>query len=65
MTVNILLDTNVLVYAYDRAAAAKWEQAVEILDRAVRERQTAISSQVLGEFVLVVSRKIQKPLKGE
>ncbi|GEM_PF-6425690 len=34
MTVDILLDINVLVYACDRAAEAKWEQAVEILDRA-------------------------------
>lgn len=65
MSVNMLLDTNVLVYAYDLAAGDKQAQAVETLDRCAKNRQTAISSQILGEFAFVVSRKLQHPIKGE
>lgn len=65
MSVNILLDTNVLVYAYDVAATSKHQRALETLDTCARNRQAAISSQVLGEFAFVVSRKLQHPLQGE
>ena len=65
MSVNLLLDTNILVYAYDTAVESKRRPALEILDTCAKNRQAVISSQVLGEFAFVVSRKLEYPIKGE
>ena len=48
MSVNVLLDTDILVYAYDTAVESKRRQALEILDTCAKNRQAVISSQVLG-----------------
>ncbi len=64
MSVEFLLDTNILVYAYDTAGGLKRQQALDALGSYAHTRQAAISSQILGEFVLVVSGKLQHPLKG-
>ncbi len=57
----VFLDTNVLVYAYDRADPVRRELA-----RAALTRQPAsdlvISGQVLGEFFTVVTRRLAHPL---
>lgn len=50
------LDANVLIYAADRAAGARHERALEILDRAVR-RDCVLTLQALAEFFHVVTRK--------
>jgi predicted nucleic acid-binding protein len=50
------LDTNVLVYAADRAAGERHERALQILDRAVR-RQCVLTLQALAEFFHVTTRK--------
>lgn len=65
MSVNLLLDTNILVYAYDTAVESKRRPALEILDTCAKNRQAVISSQVLGEFAFVVSRKLEYPITGE
>ena len=61
MSDSILIDTNVLVYAYDRSALDKQRQAVELLDRLVLSGGV-LSTQVLGEFFVTVTRKIAAPL---
>jgi predicted nucleic acid-binding protein len=60
-----LIDTNVLIYAYDAADAAKQRRALDVL-RTVREEGVgALSVQVLGEFYTNITRKPLKPLSVE
>lgn len=61
---TILLDTNVLVYAYDPGDVAKQAKAQQVIER-VSGRGGAVSVQVLGEFYWTVTRKIQPPLSPE
>ncbi|MBC7250793.1 MAG: PIN domain-containing protein [Anaerolineae bacterium] len=59
---GIFIDTNVLVYAYDRSEPQKQQQALQVLDRLVTAGLGAISTQVLSEFFVAVTRKIAVPL---
>lgn len=60
-----LVDTNVLVYAYDRSDRAKQKRAFEVLDRLAISGRGALSAQVLSEFFVVVTRKIPDPMPVE
>jgi predicted nucleic acid-binding protein len=62
MSDRILADTNVLVYAYDRSEPQKQRRALEVLDRLAVSRVGVISTQVLAEFFVAVTRKIETPL---
>lgn len=57
-----LVDTNVLVYAYDPTDGAKRERAITVLERLGARQMGALSSQILGEFFVTVTRKIPSPL---
>ena len=57
-----LVDTNVLVYAYDPSDGAKRERAIAVLDRLGAAQMGALSPQILGEFFVTVTRKIPSPL---
>jgi predicted nucleic acid-binding protein len=54
------LDTNVLVYLYDRADDDKRRKARAIV--ADESATLVLSSQVLGEFFVVVTRRLSTPL---
>lgn len=56
------MDTSVLVYAYDRAEPEKQRRALEVLDLLAISGAGAISTQVLSEFFVAVTRKIAAPL---
>ncbi|MGH6693032.1 MAG: PIN domain-containing protein [Gammaproteobacteria bacterium] len=58
----MLLDTNVLVYAYDRRDASRRDAAIALLRVLVHVGDVAVSAQVLGEFFWTVSRNIPDPL---
>ncbi|HID63926.1 MAG TPA: PIN domain-containing protein [Anaerolineae bacterium] len=62
MSDRIFADTNVLVYAYDRSESQKQRRALEVLDRLAVSRVGVISTQVLAEFFVAVTRKIGTPL---
>ncbi len=63
MTENkIFVDTNVLVYAYDMSAGEKAEVAREILLELWENGTGVISTQILQEFYVVVTRKIPRPM---
>ena len=62
---RVFLDTNVLVYAYDKHEPEKRAKAQSILTRAIQNESGCLSTQVLGEFFTVVTRKIKKPLLPE
>lgn len=59
---RIFLDTNVIVYAYDREAGRKHEIAKELLINLWNAGGGVISSQILQEFYVTVTRKIKRPL---
>ena len=63
MTNRSFLDTNVLVYAFDSgpAVAAKRRRALDIL-RTAGPGDLVVSTQVLAEFYVVVTRKLPMPL---
>lgn len=56
------VDTNVLVYAYDADAGAKHEMARSQLQSLWHQESGLVSSQVLQEFYVTVTRKLGRPL---
>ena len=54
------LDTNVLVYAFDRSEPAKMEVAQRVL--ANPDADFVISAQVLSEFYVTTTRRLDPPL---
>lgn len=62
MTARALVDTNVLVYAYDGAEPDKQERAFQVLDELALTGHGALSAQILAEFVVAVTRRIPTPL---
>jgi len=59
---RVFLDTNVIVYAYDKSAGKKHIQAKEILIDLWKSGYGVISIQVLKEFYVTVTRKIPNTL---
>lgn len=59
---TFLVDTNVLVYAYDSRDQTKRDRAVLVLEELGRSRLGALSVQVLGEFFWTTTRKLPAPL---
>jgi len=65
MTGKYLVDTNILVYAYDRSEPDKQAKALELVDTLARDNSGYLSPQILAEFFTVVTRKIAAPLSME
>ena len=61
---SILVDTNVLVYAYDPSDVAKQQRAQQVAEL-VSESGGVLTVQVLGEFYWTVTRRIRPPLSPE
>jgi len=62
MSGNIFVDTNILLYAHDLAAGQKNTISADILRNLWDKRIGIISTQVLQEFYVNVTRKIENPL---
>jgi len=62
MNDKIFVDTNILVYAHDLAAGDRHNQASTIIENLWDTNAGVISTQVLQEFYVTVTRKIVKPL---
>jgi predicted nucleic acid-binding protein len=62
MNDKTFIDTNVLIYAYDVDARTKHDVARNVLRELWTERTGALSTQVLQEFYVNVTRKIPRPL---
>ena len=58
MNVKLFADTNILVYAFDRGEPTKQVVAQELLRREGATGNIAVSTQVLQEFYVVVTRKL-------
>ena len=59
---KVFLDTNIIIYAYDLTAGEKHEVAKKIILDLWDSGLGTISTQVLQEFFVIVTRKIPKPL---
>jgi predicted nucleic acid-binding protein len=64
MSGNVFIDTNVLVYANDSAQPPKQRTARSLIKDVLHAGNGVISVQVLSEFWVTVTRKIQQPLSG-
>lgn len=62
MNDKVLVDTNVLVNAYDRAEPQKQQQAIALLDQLVQHEMGVLTTQILAEFFVTVTRKLAAPL---
>ena len=56
------IDTNILIYAYDRSAGHKHTLAVKLMEGCWENRNGCLSLQVLQEFYVNVTHKIALPL---
>jgi predicted nucleic acid-binding protein len=63
MSDRIFVDTNVLVYAHDLSAGDRHTKASAIIESLWEAETGVISTQVLQEFYVTVTRKIKNPLK--
>lgn len=59
MTDRSFFDTNILVYADDKAAPAKQRRSIELVTQHRRARTGVLSLQVLQEYFVTVTRKLQ------
>jgi predicted nucleic acid-binding protein len=61
-----LLDTNLLVYAYDESEGAKHEICKRMVDECWRStRKYSISIQNLSEFYVIMTAKVENPVPEE
>ena len=55
------VDTNVLIYAFDRTAGGKRDIASALVERLSSERSGCLSLQVLQEFYVTATQKLGMP----
>jgi len=55
-------DTNILIYAFDKIEHEKQSIAAKLLKDLMNRSSLSISTQVLQEFFVTVTRKIKQPL---
>jgi predicted nucleic acid-binding protein len=56
------VDTNVIVYAHHWDEPQKRERALQLLEDLAGRNELVLSTQVLEEFFVTVTRKLQRPL---
>lgn len=59
---NIFLDTNILVYAHDLDAGDKHDVAAKIIYQLWESKNGVLSTQVLQEFYVTLTKKMPRPL---
>ncbi len=62
---SVFVDTNILVYAYDSTAGDKHETAKKELAALWDSGQGLISTQVLQELYVTLTRKVPKPVSPD
>ena len=58
MSETVFFDTNVLLYMYDGRSANKRERAIELFRNCLEAGSLVISSQVIQEFYVTITRKL-------
>jgi len=59
---NIFLDTNILVYAHDLDSGDKHDVAAKIIHQLWESKNGVLSTQVLQEFYVTLTKKMPRPL---
>jgi predicted nucleic acid-binding protein len=59
------VDSNIVIYAYDKLAGAKHERAKKLIASLWESRLGCLSIQVLQEFYVTVTRKVARPLAAD
>jgi predicted nucleic acid-binding protein len=62
MSDKILVDTNILVYAYDADAGEKRSKAEAAIDSLWDQFNGVLATQVLAEFFITITRKVKHTL---
>jgi len=62
MSDRFFVDTNILMYAHDRAAGEKHERAKALVEELWRNRTGVVSTQVLQELSVNLRKKAGRPL---
>lgn len=62
MNDKYFLDTNILIYSFDRHTSRKTRRSQELLKDALETHQGIISTQVIQEFLNVATTKFSKPI---
>jgi predicted nucleic acid-binding protein len=65
MSDRYFVDTNILMYAHDKAAGEKHERAKTLVEELWRERKGVVSTQVLQELAVNLRRKAARPLDAK
>ncbi len=64
MIARLFVDSNVLVYAFDESEPAKQHEAQRLISAHGTEHELVLSTQVLQEFYVNVTRKLKGPVPG-
>lgn len=59
---DVFVDTNILIYAHDVDSGRKYELASFLVRQLWESRKGILSTQVLQEFYVNVTRKIRRPI---
>ena len=62
MSADYFLDTNILVYSFDKSVPEKMERAQSLISDAIEGRRGIISWQVVQEFLNVARHKFENPM---
>lgn len=65
MTGEVLVDTNVLAYAYDRSERPKQRVALAVLDLLADTQRGVLTTRVLGELFVTLTRKLTERMTVE
>ncbi len=59
---NIFLDTNILIYAFDKSEARKQVISKSLFRNLSTNSEICINAQVINEFIVIVTKKIQNTI---
>jgi len=62
MSDRVLIDTNIIVYAYDLDAGPKRIKAAEVLESLWDQRNGVLTTQVIAEFFITITQKVKQRL---
>ena len=62
---KVFLDTNILVYAHDKENPDKRARSQAILFECLRNGTGVISAQVLSEFFVTMTQKVEQPISAD
>jgi len=59
---KVFFDTNIIVYLFDKSEEKKHTQARKIFIASLQDATSYISNQVINEFIVIASQKIENPI---